>query len=81
MERPIGDRLSMKSIALHLLDSKPIACLALAPREVELPGLWSDLSLNGKRVPAQAAEVEEPTKRATKRRRQSAGRSVGARMV
>ena len=36
-----------------------------------LPGLWGDSSLNGKRGHDQAPELEEPTKRATKRRRRS----------
>ena len=45
-----------------------------------LPGLWGDFSLKEKRVHAQAAELEEPTKCATKRKRQSVRRRVGRRV-
>jgi hypothetical protein len=44
-----------------------------------LPGLWGDFSLKEKRGHAQAAELEEPTKCATKRKRQSVRRRVGRR--
>ena len=68
---PDSQPIPITSRPIHFSPHKP------GSAETALPGLWGDFSLKGKRGHAQAAELAEPTKCVTKRKRQSVRRSVG----